>query len=450
MNCLYLVLILATVISIINADVNVYKKDFDITGKAYYFTPSEEYKGQKIAVGENCTKVVVSVIDAAGQIYYPSSTEPLSKLQGTYDAQIIRYPGGKCTLPDTQKYNKEVIQTTPEDLQSYYHGKQAPLEVYSFATKNNSDGGLLGGLLKNKWILIGVGAGVLLLIALIIAIISCSKSKSDDDDYKRFSNIDKDMKNMNQPYMGLGNNDSKENLISNSPYNANNSISTPLMNNWNSSKTQDQDSFNLSNTDLLAPAAEPKRVTSISYEEQQNYSKMMEKSLRNDKPKSSIPEEYEKYKTYRIVRKFTPQRNDELVVEIGNMVKLIKSFEDGWTLCYNIDTKKEGYIPKNKLAPLDKPQTPQQALYSDGSSVNSAFSTKPLLHSNSGSSLNNSYNRGNRGPRPGHNRNNSGRSGGPRGSPSQKGGPNKYYRRPSNDNYSNSNYQRSPKQRYDM
>jgi len=321
---------------------------------------------------------------------------------------------------------------------------------------------MMGGLLKNKWVLIGVGVGALLLIILIVIIITCSRSKDDDEDYKRFSTVDKDMKINNQPYMGL-NNDSKDSLINNPQYNGNSAISTPLMgmnSNWNSTKPQEQDSFNLSNTDLLAPPQEPKRITSISFEEQQNYSKIMEKNLKNDKPKSNIPEEYEKFKTYRIVRKFTPQRNDELVVEIGHMVKLIKSFEDGWTLCYNIDTKKEGYIPKNKLAALDKPQVPQTALYSEGSSVNSAYSTKPLLHSNSGNSLNNSYNRENRdnrdrdrdrrGQRPVNNRNNSGR-GGPRGSPSQKPGPNKYYRKPSNDNtYINSNYQRSPKQRYDM
>ncbi|OUM64779.1 hypothetical protein PIROE2DRAFT_8311 [Piromyces sp. E2] len=138
--CLYLVVILTTIINIFATDVNVYKKDFDETGKAYYFTPSEQYKGRKIAVGENCTKVVVTVQDPNGQLVVPSSAAPLSSLQGIYEAQIIRYPGGKCTLPDTQKYDKEVIKTSPEDLVNYYNGKTAPLPKYSFKTENNAEG----------------------------------------------------------------------------------------------------------------------------------------------------------------------------------------------------------------------------------------------------------------------------------------------------------------------
>jgi len=140
MKCLYLVLILLTIISsIYAADLNVYKKDFDETGKAYYFTPNSQFKGQKIAVGEDCTKVVVTVKDPNGQVIVPTKAAPLSALQGVYDAQIIRYPGGKCTLPDSQKYNKEVISSKPEDLVNYYNGKQGPLPKYSFKTENTSE-----------------------------------------------------------------------------------------------------------------------------------------------------------------------------------------------------------------------------------------------------------------------------------------------------------------------
>jgi len=442
MKCLYLVLILATIIgSIFAADVNVYKKDFDETGKAYYFTPDSSFKGQKIAVGEDCTKVVVTVKDANGQTIVPSAAAPLSSLQGTYDAQIIRYPGGKCTLPDTQKYNKEVIQSKPEDLVNYYHGKQAPLAKYSFKTENNSQS---SGLFSNKWVLIAIGAVALILILLILFLVVRSRKGGDDDEYKRFSNNNNNnMKTTNNStFIGMENNESKEKLVGSNP-----SITAPInnINNYNSWDSPSQKSKEESlNTGFLTAPAEPKRVTSITYEEQQNFSNLMKNAANHKKSPSlaSIPEEYEKYKSYEIVRKFTPQRNDELVVDIGNIVKLIKSFEDGWTLCYNVDTGKEGYIPKNKLAILDRPQKPQNTMRSETASTNSNYSGQPLLHSESGNSLN-SGSRHNRKP-------SQGQRGGPRNAPQPMSPRNKYYRRPSNDSsgYVNSN-QRNPN-RYDM
>jgi len=47
MKCLYLLLTIIAILSTLSADLNVYKKDFDKTGKAYYFNPSKEYKGKK-------------------------------------------------------------------------------------------------------------------------------------------------------------------------------------------------------------------------------------------------------------------------------------------------------------------------------------------------------------------------------------------------------------------
>ncbi|ORX51839.1 hypothetical protein BCR36DRAFT_369747 [Piromyces finnis] len=465
MKCLYLVWILATIISKIYADTNVYKKDFDETGKVYYFNPSQDLKGKKIALAEDCTKIVITVQDASGQLIYPSAAAPLSILQGTYVVQKVRYPGGKCTLPDTQKYDKEVIKTSPDDLINYYNGKQAPLAKYTFETKNNSEGG--PSFFGNKWVIIGIGSGALIIILGIIGLVVFSRRGDDDDnDYKRFSN-DKEMKNISEPFMGLSNSDSKDRLINNDPFGSNSSMkTTPLTNynNWNAKGIDEEDSYNNknNNSDFLSAPAEPKRINSITFEEQQSYSKMLEKNMNNNQIpkspsfKSNIPDEYEKFKTFRIVRKFTPQRNDELVVDIGNLVKMIKSFEDGWSLCYNIDTGKEGYIPKNKLMVVEKPQKPQNALYSDSSSVSSAYSTKPLLHSNSGASTNSYTNspqirsQGQRGVNI-RNNSNSSRNGGQRGSPSPKSPANKYYRRPSNDNnYINNNYQRSPNQRYDM
>jgi len=213
------------------------------------------------------------------------------------------------------------------------------------------------------------------------------------------------MRENNSAYIGMNNNESKENLVnlSNSPFGSNPSLTTPLTSykNWDtlSQKEKDQEPLN---TGFLSAPSEPKRITSITYEEQQNYSNLLKKheSYQRTPSLASVPEEYEKFKTYKIVRKFTPQRNDELVVDIGNMVKLIKSFEDGWTLCYNIDTEKEGYIPKNKLAALDKPLKQQNNIRSETSSTNSNYSSKPLLHSESGNSLNN-LNRQNRNPNQG-------------------------------------------------
>ncbi|ORX48433.1 hypothetical protein BCR36DRAFT_584345 [Piromyces finnis] len=64
---------------------------------------------------------------------------------------------------------------------------------------------------------------------------------------------------------------------------------------------------------------------------------------------SDIPPEFRNLKDYSVVHNFVPHRFDELEVEKGNMLKMVKSFEDGWALCFNTNTKKKGFIPKNKL-----------------------------------------------------------------------------------------------------
>jgi len=445
MKCLYLVLALIAIFSTVSADLNVYKKDFDKTGKAYYFNPSKEYKGKKITVGEDCTKVVVYLKDANGQLSSPSETEKLSTYQGEYHAEIIRYPGGKCTLPDEQRYDKEVIDTKPEDLVNFYNGKKGPLK-YTFKTENNSE---TSGFFKNKWVIIGIIAVAIVLIGGIVGAVFISRRKDEDDeDYnKRFTSNDKDMKQISEPYIGLSN--EKDIYKIGQPFNTNKSIPAPANSyNWNvpdSPKSSDSGSSN-NNNNGLAPPAEPKRINSLTYEEQQSFTDILNKAFgdeSNTYGSKGIPDEYEKYKTFKVVRKFTPQRNDELVVENGHLVKMIKSFEDGWTLCYNIDTKKEGYIPKNKLAPVDQIQKPQTIMHTD--TVSTTSSTKPLLHNTSTASSyssNSTYNRNNRGQRGVNTRNNSGNS---------RSQPNKYYRRPSNDNYVNSGFQRSPSQnqRYD-
>lgn len=123
------------------AEQNVYKKNFDMTGKAYYFTPSQTYEGYKVAVGEDCTTVVVKLQDATGNLVSPSSQLTLSSASGyTYVAEAIKYPNGLCTLPDSQRYNKEVISSTPDELVSYYNGKSGPLTTYSFKTTDKQAG----------------------------------------------------------------------------------------------------------------------------------------------------------------------------------------------------------------------------------------------------------------------------------------------------------------------
>jgi len=141
MNCLFLILSLLTLVGTFAADINVYKKDFESTGKAFFFTPSDKYQGYKIAVGEQCTKVVVYIQDANGLPQSPSETNKLSTYNGIYTAEIIRYPGGKCALPDTQKYGKEIISSSPEDLVNYYNGKQGPLDKYVFKTEDKATPG---------------------------------------------------------------------------------------------------------------------------------------------------------------------------------------------------------------------------------------------------------------------------------------------------------------------
>jgi len=455
MKCLSLILSLIALVGTFAADVNVYKKDFESTGKAYFFTPSDNYQGYKIAVGEQCTKVVVYMQDANGVLQSPSETNKLSTFNGVYTAELIRYPGGKCALPDTQKYGKEIISSSPEDLVNYYNGKQGPLQKYEFKTEDKATPGVGASLLKNKWVLIGVGSTAVVLIIAVVVIVVMSR-RGGDEDYSRFSSNDKDMQKVTEPYNIL-NNDSNDNFM-NQPFIS----SSSNLSNWNTNKDSPLLTTTGSSSNLLGVPEEPKRINSITFEEQQNYSDMLKKHMdedRNSQMKSSffgginIPDEYEKFKTFKVVRKFTPQRNDELVVENGHMVKMIKSFEDGWTLCYNIDTGKEGYIPKNKLAAIEQPQKPQTIFHSDTTSTtSSAYSTKPLLHSNSGASsnfsTNNSYGR-NRGAqqRAVNNRNNSSssRDGGYR---SPKPQANKYYRKQSNDNYSNSSYRNQ--NRYDM
>jgi len=68
----------------------------------------------------------------------------------------------------------------------------------------------------------------------------------------------------------------------------------------------------------------------------------------------NIPNEFKDLKTYRVIHKFKPHRDDELVVERNQLLKVIKSFEDGWALCYNINSKDKGFIPMNKLKLLDE------------------------------------------------------------------------------------------------
>jgi hypothetical protein len=451
MNCLFLILSLLTLVGTFAADINVYKKDFESTGKAFFFTPSDKYQGYKIAVGEQCTKVVVYIQDANGLPQSPSETNKLSTYNGIYTAEIIRYPGGKCALPDTQKYGKEIITSSPEDLVNYYNGKQGPLDKYVFKTEDKATPGVGTSLLKNKWILIGVGSGALLLILVVVGIVVMSR-RGGDDEYSRFSSNDKDMQKVNEPYNLLSNNDSNY-KFSDKTFTMNSYSGS----NWNSDK--DIPIVTTGSSDnLLGVPEEPKRINSITFEEQQNYSDMMKKHMEEDRNKPmmksafgiSIPDEYEKFKTFKVVRKFTPQRNDELVVENGHMVKMIKSFEDGWSLCYNIDTGKEGYIPKNKLAAMEQPQKPQTIFHSDTTSTtSSAYSTKPLLHSNSGASSNYSNNNSYGRKRAVNNRNNSSssRDGGYRSSPKNQA--NKYYRKPSNDNYTNGSYGRN-QNRYDM
>ncbi|ORX82348.1 hypothetical protein BCR32DRAFT_241221 [Anaeromyces robustus] len=464
MKCLCFILILLALTNVL-ADTNVYKKDFEETGKAYYFEPSKEYEGQKIAVGENCVKVVVTCVDQAGTLIGPSVELPLSACTGQYLAEMVRYPGGKCTLPDTQKYNKEVISSKPEELVNYYNNQPGGRPKYTFEVKNK-DTSIGGGIFKNKWMLIGIGGGALILIIIIVIIIVISKKKDKKDDYSRYSSNDKDMKAISEPYIGLSNNDSKDNFSIGQPFNTSTTLPTPLgeYNSWNRTGLSSNSG---SSSNLLSAPAEPKRVNSITFEEQENYSNLMKKHMENSPKiqkspsfgKPTIPDEYEKFKTFKVVRKFTPQRNDELVVENGHLVKMIKSFEDGWTLCYNINTKKEGYIPKNKLAAFEQPQKPQSIFHSDTTSTSSsAYSTKPLLHSNSGASSNsyyssnNSYgrNRG-RGVNSRNNSNASSRTGtGGRMGGSPQNSANKYYRRPSNDNYINNGYARGQNSRYDM
>lgn len=73
---------------------------------------------------------------------------------------------------------------------------------------------------------------------------------------------------------------------------------------------------------------------------------------------SDIPFEFRNLETYRVIHNFAPHRFDELAVEKGHLLKLIKSFEDGWALCYNIDTNNKGFIPKNKLRLVEEPVMP--------------------------------------------------------------------------------------------
>jgi hypothetical protein len=73
-----------------------------------------------------------------------------------------------------------------------------------------------------------------------------------------------------------------------------------------------------------------------------------------DNFENDIPFEFRNLQTFRVIHNFVPHRFDELKVEKGNLLKIIKSFEDGWALCYNINTKNKGFIPKNKLRIVDE------------------------------------------------------------------------------------------------
>jgi hypothetical protein len=77
-------------------------------------------------------------------------------------------------------------------------------------------------------------------------------------------------------------------------------------------------------------------------------------NIKNDITMESIPIEYRSLQTYRVIHNFMPHRYDELHVVKDDLLKLIKSYEDGWSFCFNIKTKSKGFIPKNKLRIVDE------------------------------------------------------------------------------------------------
>jgi len=81
-----------------------------------------------------------------------------------------------------------------------------------------------------------------------------------------------------------------------------------------------------------------------------------DENLNNEDSENNVPIEFRNLQTYRVIHNFVPHRSDELEIEKGHLLKIIKSFEDGWALCYNINTKVKGFIPKNKLRIEDEPK----------------------------------------------------------------------------------------------
>ncbi|ORX85585.1 hypothetical protein BCR32DRAFT_86543 [Anaeromyces robustus] len=80
----------------------------------------------------------------------------------------------------------------------------------------------------------------------------------------------------------------------------------------------------------------------------------IEENQQKEGKQYDIPENFKGLQTYRVVHNFSPHRSDELIVEKGHLLKVIKSYEDGWALCYNIETKVKGFIPMNKLQIEDR------------------------------------------------------------------------------------------------
>jgi len=99
----------------------------------------------------------------------------------------------------------------------------------------------------------------------------------------------------------------------------------------------------------------------------------------------NIPDEFKDLKTYRVIHKFKPHRDDELMVEKNHLLKVLKTFEDGWAFCYSINNKDKGFIPMNKLRLEDEKPSESENEQNGALTRTNADNTLNTLGSNTAS-----------------------------------------------------------------
>ncbi|KEF55072.1 uncharacterized protein A1O9_08725 [Exophiala aquamarina CBS 119918] len=82
---------------------------------------------------------------------------------------------------------------------------------------------------------------------------------------------------------------------------------------------------------------------------------------------------------YRVMMDFKPSMEDELELVVGQLVRMLHEYDDGWALCIKLDRSQQGVVPRTCLAA--KPSKPKPAhlnQYARGNGANSPQPNRPI------------------------------------------------------------------------